>query len=72
MKAGGFTLVLDKSYPLGTQDMQAVVKDAIATDADSYAITFPPEADAVTRRLMLAAALSVDLTMKQKDYSLDL
>lgn len=44
----------------------------LATDADSYAITFPPEADAATRRLMLAAALSVDLTMKQKDYDLDL
>ena len=42
-----------------------------ATDADSYAVTFPPDADAPTRRLMLAAALSVDLTMKQKDYNLD-
>jgi uncharacterized protein YxjI len=40
----------------------------LATDADSYAITFPPDADASTRRLALAAALSVDLTMKQKDY----
>jgi branched-chain amino acid transport system substrate-binding protein len=49
MKAGGFTLVLDKSYPLGTQDMQAVVKDAIATDADSFvAFSYPPDTIAIT------------------------
>ena len=40
----------------------------LATDADSYAVTFPADADGATRRLALAAALSVDLTMKQKDY----
>jgi uncharacterized protein YxjI len=38
------------------------------TDADSYAVTFDPTADERTRWLALAAALSVDLTMKQKDY----
>jgi uncharacterized protein YxjI len=38
------------------------------TDADSYAVTFPPTTDEQTRNLALAAALSVDLTMKQKDY----
>jgi scramblase len=38
------------------------------TDADSYAVTFPPTTDERTRHLALAAALSVDLTMKQKDY----
>jgi uncharacterized protein YxjI len=38
------------------------------TDADSYAVTFPPTTDERTRNLALAAALSVDLTMKQKDY----
>jgi branched-chain amino acid transport system substrate-binding protein len=49
MKAGGFTLVLDKSYPLGTQDMQAVVKDAIATDADAFvAFSYPPDTIAIT------------------------
>ena len=40
----------------------------LATDADSYAITFPAGLDGTTRRLALTAALSVDLTMKQKDY----
>lgn len=37
------------------------------TDADSYAVTFSPGADERMRRLALAAALAVDLTMKQKD-----
>jgi uncharacterized protein YxjI len=38
------------------------------TDADSYAVTFAPSSDERLRRLALAAALAVDLTMKQKDY----
>jgi uncharacterized protein YxjI len=38
------------------------------TDADSYAVTFAPAADEPSRHLALAAALAVDLTMKQKDY----
>lgn len=38
------------------------------TDADSYAVTFDPSADDRLRLLALGAALSVDLTMKQKDY----
>jgi uncharacterized protein YxjI len=38
------------------------------TDADSYAVTFPPATAESLRNLALAAALSVDLTMKQKDY----
>lgn len=40
----------------------------VATDADSYAVTFPPTTDDRARALALAAALAVDLTMKQKDY----
>jgi hypothetical protein len=40
----------------------------VATDADSYAVTFAPGASTEVRELTLAAALSVDLTMKQKDY----
>jgi uncharacterized protein YxjI len=38
------------------------------TDADSYAVTFSPSADDRARQLSLAAALAVDITMKQKDY----
>jgi uncharacterized protein YxjI len=40
----------------------------MATDADSYAVTFAPDTAYDARQLILAAALSVDLTMKQKDY----
>ncbi|HEU4380515.1 MAG TPA: amino acid ABC transporter substrate-binding protein [Hyphomicrobiaceae bacterium] len=49
MKAAGFELVLDKSYPLGTQDMQAIVKDAMASGADSFvAFSYPPDTIAIT------------------------
>jgi branched-chain amino acid transport system substrate-binding protein len=49
MKAAGFDLVLDKSYPLGTQDMQAIVKDAMASSADSFvAFSYPPDTIAIT------------------------
>ena len=42
------------------------------TDADSYAVTFAPTTDEPVRQLALAAALAVDLTMKQKDYGVDI
>jgi uncharacterized protein YxjI len=38
------------------------------TDADSYAVTFESTTSEPMRSLALAAALSVDVTMKQKDY----
>ena len=38
------------------------------TDADSYAVTFESTTGEPLRSLALAAALSVDMTMKQKDY----
>lgn len=41
----------------------------VATDADSYAVTFDDLTDTQTRKLAIAAALAVDLTMKQKDTS---
>ena len=40
----------------------------VFTDADSYAVTFAATTDDRVRELALAAALAVDLTMKQKDY----
>jgi uncharacterized protein YxjI len=40
----------------------------VFTDADSYAVTFTASTDEPVRWLALAAALAVDLTMKQKDY----
>jgi branched-chain amino acid transport system substrate-binding protein len=48
-KAADFKLALDKSYPLGTQDMQAVLKDAMATNADTFvAFSYPPDTIAIT------------------------
>ena len=40
----------------------------VLTDADSYAVTFAATTADSVRQLALAAALAVDLTMKQKDY----
>ena len=72
-RARDFALVDAQGGELGrvTKQWRGLLTE-FATDADSYAITFPPGTDTTTRRLMLAAALSVDLTMKQKDYNLDL
>jgi branched-chain amino acid transport system substrate-binding protein len=49
LKAAGFELALDKTYPLGTQDMQALLKDAMATDADTFiAFSYPPDTIGIT------------------------
>ena len=40
----------------------------VLTDADTYAVTFEASTVDNVRQLALAAALAVDLTMKQKDY----
>jgi uncharacterized protein YxjI len=68
-RARDFALVDAQGRELGrvTKQWRGLLTE-LATDADSYAVTFPPDTDATTRRLVLAAALSVDLTMKQKDY----
>jgi uncharacterized protein YxjI len=50
-----------------TKQWRGLVTEAF-TDADSYAVTFPPTTSEPLRRLALAAALAVDLSMKQKDY----
>ena len=48
-KSAGFELALDKTYPIGTQDMQALLKDAIATGADSFvAFSYPPDTIGIT------------------------
>ena len=50
-----------------TKKWRGVVTEMF-TDADSYAVTFESTTGEPMRSLALAAALSVDLTMKQKDY----
>ncbi|MFN3743947.1 MAG: amino acid ABC transporter substrate-binding protein [Hyphomicrobiaceae bacterium] len=48
-KSAGFELALDKTYPIGTQDMQALLKDAMATGADTFvAFSYPPDTIAIT------------------------
>jgi hypothetical protein len=39
----------------------------VVTDADSYAVTFEPQATSDQRALTFAGALTVDLIQKQKD-----
>ena len=50
-----------------TKQWRGLLTEAF-TDADSYAVTFESTTAEPMRSLALAAALSVDLTMKQKDY----
>ena len=48
-KAAGFNVVLDKTYPIGTQDMQPLVKEAQATNADTFvAFSYPPDTIGIT------------------------
>ena len=43
-KKAGFKLVYDKSYPLGTQDMQPVLTEAMRSNADVFvAFSYPPD-----------------------------
>jgi branched-chain amino acid transport system substrate-binding protein len=49
LKNAGFNLVYDKSYPLGTQDMQPVLKEAMAGSPDALvAFSYPPDTFAIT------------------------
>jgi branched-chain amino acid transport system substrate-binding protein len=48
-KTAGPELALDKTYPIGTQDMQALLKDAMATGADTFvAFSYPPDTIGIT------------------------
>ena len=69
-RARDFALVGPDGTELGrvTKQWRGLLTE-MATDADSYAVTFAAGASTEVRQLTLAAALSVDLTMKQKDYS---
>jgi uncharacterized protein YxjI len=54
--------------PIGhvTKQWRGLLSEAL-TDADSYAVTFEPDASADQRALTFAGALTVDLIQKQKD-----
>lgn len=49
LKKANFNLAYDKSYPPGTQDMQPMLKDAVAANPDVFiAFSYPPDTLAVT------------------------
>jgi len=53
-KKAGFTLVYDKTYPLGSQDIQPLLKDAMATNPDAFiAFSYPPDTIALTEQAQL-------------------
>jgi branched-chain amino acid transport system substrate-binding protein len=53
-KKAGFTLAFDRTYPLGTQDMQPVIREAMAANADVFvAFSYPPDTLAITEQSRL-------------------
>lgn len=53
-KKAGFTLAYDKTYPLGSQDIQPLLKDAMASNADVFvAFSYPPDTLALTEQAQL-------------------
>ena len=49
LKKAGFDLVYDKSYPIGTQDLQPLVKEAQAAAPDTLvAFSYPPDTFGLT------------------------
>ena len=53
-KKAGFTLAYDKTYPLGSQDLQPLMKDAMAANADTFiAFSYPPDTLALTEQAQL-------------------
>lgn len=49
LQAGKFELVYDKSYPLGSQDMQPILTEAKRLNADVFfAASYPPDTFAIT------------------------
>ena len=53
-KKQGFTLGYDKTYPMGTQDLQPLLKDAMASNPDAFvAFSYPPDTIALTEQAQL-------------------
>jgi branched-chain amino acid transport system substrate-binding protein len=48
LKKANFNIVYDKSYPLGTQDMQPILTEAMRSNADVFfAASYPPDTFAI-------------------------
>jgi len=55
LKKAGFTLIYDKSYPFGSQDLQPIVKDAQASNPDAFvAFSYPPDTIGLTDQAKLS------------------
>ncbi len=53
-KKAKFNLVYDKSYPIGTQDMQPILSEAMRSNADAFiAFSYPPDTFAITAQAQL-------------------
>jgi branched-chain amino acid transport system substrate-binding protein len=53
-KKAGFTLAYDKTYPLGSQDIQPLLNDAMAAKPDAFiAFSYPPDTIALTEQAQL-------------------
>ncbi len=53
-KKAGLKIAYDKTYPLGSQDIQPLLKDAMATNADTFiAFSYPPDTLALTEQAQL-------------------
>ena len=53
-KKAKFNLVYDKSYPMGTQDMQPLLTEAMRSNADVFvAFSYPPDTFAITEQARL-------------------
>jgi branched-chain amino acid transport system substrate-binding protein len=53
-KKHGFTLTYDKTYPMGSQDLQPLLKEAIASSPDAFvAFSYPPDTIALTEQAQL-------------------
>jgi branched-chain amino acid transport system substrate-binding protein len=54
LKKANFNLVYDKSYPIGTQDMQPILSEAMRSKADVFiAFSYPPDTFAITEQARL-------------------
>jgi branched-chain amino acid transport system substrate-binding protein len=52
----GFKLVVDKSYPIGTQDMSPLISEAQRSGADTFiAFSYPPDTVAITDQAKVAS-----------------
>ncbi|WP_315772818.1 MULTISPECIES: amino acid ABC transporter substrate-binding protein [unclassified Bradyrhizobium] len=53
-KKAGLTVAYDKTYPMGSQDLQPLLKDAIASNADAFvAFSYPPDTIGLTEQAQL-------------------